>query len=118
MPTVDALFDRYRAAYRAGETADPRPYLDQLSGVDRAELGGLIDGFLAQDPGRPGRRNALTERISAAVAARLQQQEETWGTLLPQARDRAQVPRTTLVKRLAQALGVADREAKVAAYYH
>src|SRR3954447_16033370 len=114
MPTVDDLFDRFRASYRAGEAADPRPYLDQLSGVDRAELGALIDAFLAQDPGRRGMPNALTQRISGAVAERLQTQE-TWATLLPQARDRAQVPRSALVRRLAQALGVGGKEAKVAA---
>ncbi len=117
MPTVDDLFDRYRASYRAGDSADPRPYLDQLSGTDRAELGALIDAFLAQDPGRRGTPNALTHRISAAVAERLQTQE-TWVTVLPQARDRVQIPRSTLVKRLAQALGVQGGETKVAAYYH
>jgi hypothetical protein len=117
MPTVDDLFDRYRASYRAGESADPRPYLDQISGVDRAELGALIDAFLAQDPGRRGTPNALTARISAAVAERLQTQE-TWTTLLPTARDRAQVPRSAVVKRLAEALGVQGKETKVAAYYH
>src|SRR3954471_23393561 len=117
MPTVDDLFDRFRASYRVGEAADPRPYLDQLSGVDRAELGALIDAFLANDPGRRGRPNALTNRISAAVAERLQSQE-TWATLLPQARDRAQISRANLVKRLAKALGVARKQEKVAGYYH
>jgi hypothetical protein len=43
---------------------------------------------------------------------------ETWVTVLPRARNDAQLPRETLVARLAQALGVAGREQKVATYYH
>ena len=41
-----------------------------------------------------------------------------WPSLLPWLRDRAKVRRGELVKRLAEALGVGDREPKVAAYYH
>lgn len=122
MPTVDELFAAYCAAYRAGE-ADPAPYLEQADGADRAELEALIDGFLVRAPApafdaaafASFQSEPLTERIQRDVAARL---TETWATLLPAERDRAEIPRSTLVERLARALGVGDREAKVAGYYH
>ena len=42
----------------------------------------------------------------------------TWPAVLPRLRDRAQLRRAEVVSRLAAALGAADREAKVASYYH
>ena len=38
--------------------------------------------------------------------------------MLPRLRDRAGLKRSTLVERLAAALGVSDRQDKVAGYYH
>ena len=123
MTTVDDQFARFRAAYRSGGAADPRSFLDQLSGHDRRELEALIDAFLASAP-PPGyspeafaefRRDPRHVRLREAVDARL---AETWPTLLPQLRTEAQITRQTLVDRLAQALGVAGREDKVADYYH
>ena len=125
MPTVDELFDQFRAAYRAGEDADPRRYLAELSGAERRELEGLIEAFLSHDVGtaydaaafeqfaeeplRLNVRRAVEERLSIA---------ENWTTLLKSARTEAQIPRSTLVERLAQALGVAGKERKVRDYYH
>ncbi|HVL95942.1 MAG TPA: hypothetical protein VM266_08785 [Solirubrobacteraceae bacterium] len=126
MPTVDELFERFRAAYRAGETADPRPFLDELSGAERRELAVLVDAFLAhapRDPYDPAafaefRGDPWTERLRRRVDDRLAESEESWSTLLPRARTAARLKRATVVSRLAAALGVGEREQKVAGYYH
>jgi hypothetical protein len=93
--------------------------------VDRHELAALIEAFLLDDPGRPHdaaaferfEQDPLTARITAAVDARAGG-AETWTTLLPAARRRAEIARSALVARLAAALGVAGREADVGDYYH
>ncbi|MEA2294417.1 MAG: hypothetical protein QOE86_2056 [Solirubrobacteraceae bacterium] len=125
MPSVDDLFDRFRAAHRAGERADPRPYFEQLGGVDRRELESLIEAFLAAAPGRPYsdedfarfEQDPLTQRVAAAVDARLPP-EESWTTVLPRARHHARITRTALVARLADALGVSAQRDRVGDYYH
>jgi hypothetical protein len=119
VPSVDELLDAYRTAFRAGGSPDPAAFLAQVTGDDRRELEALIEAFLAVDAGAafdPAAFAAfeatpLTRRIDAALA-------ESWATLLPAARDAAQLKRSTLTQRLAAALGVGDREEKVARYYH
>jgi hypothetical protein len=126
MTTVDELFDRFRAAYHAGEPPDPGPLLEGLAPGDRRELAVLIDAFLANDPGRPFdeaayarfEQDPLTQRIAAEAAALANADGETWATLLPAARNEARISRATLVSRLATALGVGDRSARVGDYYH
>jgi hypothetical protein len=125
MPTVDDLFDRFRADYRSGTDADPRSYLDQLSGDDRRELRALIDGFLAHAPPDPVDAAALARAQASPLRAALQAAvdaqmatAETWEQVLVEARHRAELPRERLVARLADALGVAGRRDKVARYYH
>jgi hypothetical protein len=118
MSTVDELFDRYKAAFAAGES-DARPFLERVDGADRRELEALIDGFLAH-----GARPAYSpEAFAAAQASPLARRvmaslDETWPELLPAARDRAGLLRSDLVTRLAEALGVAPRRDKVERYYH
>jgi hypothetical protein len=120
MSTVDELFDRFRAAFQAGERADPADFLTQLSGTDRRELEALIHGFLE----RGGRRrfdaaafaaDPLAQRVEATLRERM---TESWQTLLPTARDEAQLLRSDVVTRLAAALGVSGRRDKVETYYH
>lgn len=110
MTSVDERFSQYTAAYRAGEDADPARFLDGLTGADRRELEALITAFLERTP-REGARDALSDRVLAGL-------QESWATLLPEARTRAQLKRSDLVARLAAALGVSGRETKVAEYYH
>ena len=119
MSTVDELFDRYKAAFAAGERPDPAAFLAGVEGGDRRELAALIDGYLAG-----GARPSFTpEAFAAAQASPLAQRvmqslNETWPELLPAARDRAGVLRSDLVTRLAEALGVSARRDKVERYYH
>ena len=119
MSHVDDLFERYKAAFAAGEGRDPQPFLDEVDGGDRRELAALIDGFLAS-----GARPSFTpEAFAAAQASPLAQRvmgslTDTWPVLLPQARDRAGILRSDVVTRLAEALGVGTRRDKVERYYH
>ncbi|HEY7075710.1 MAG TPA: hypothetical protein VH418_10085 [Solirubrobacteraceae bacterium] len=120
MSTVDEQFDRFKAAWRAGEAPDPRAYLARLEAPDRAELEALIDGYLARAAAPPpaaAEPDPLTRRVMASVLERTQA-PETWRTLLPHARQSAELPRSDLVDRLARDLGVAAQRDKVAAYYH
>jgi hypothetical protein len=50
MSAVDELYRRYVQEYRDDGDADPRPYLAELTGVERAELSLRIDRFLQNAP--------------------------------------------------------------------
>ena len=125
MTIVDELFDQFRAAYRAGEDAHPRRYLERVSGVERRELAALIDTFLTHEPGdgydpvafEASRDDPLRAALRRRVQERLEADED-WTTLLKAARTDAQIPRSTLISRLAAALGVPTKERKVREYYH
>jgi hypothetical protein len=122
MADVEKLLSEYIAEHRAGGAADPVEYLDRLEGTHREELATLIDAYLARSPGRPWDPAAFTgsasERLTESLARSLEGASGLWPTILPRLRDRAQVKRDDLVRRLAEALGVPDREQKVEGYYH
>jgi hypothetical protein len=123
MSTVDDRFDRFRAAYRTGEEADPQTFLEGLAGSERRELEVLIDAFLLHAPGDADDEQALTAFRASPIGAGLRaaidaRMAETWPELLPRLRNEAELTRATLVQRLAGALGVGDRERKVGGYYH
>ena len=52
MASVDQLLSEFIAADRAGEDPEPLAFLQKVSGVDRAELEALIEGYLSQAPRR------------------------------------------------------------------
>jgi hypothetical protein len=122
MPDIERLFAEYVAEHRAGGEADPLPYVEQAEGAERAELAALIDAYLAQAPARRWDPDAFAgsaaERLSDGVVRSLEGAAGTWPVVLPRLRHRAQVTRGELVRRLATALGVADREQRVGRYYH
>lgn len=122
MAEVEQLLSEYIAEHRAGGAADPIAYLDQLKGTDRDELAALIDAYLARSPGRTWDPDAyggsVPERVAEGLARSLEGASGLWPTILPRLRDRAQITRTELVRRLAQALGVGDQQEKVESYYH
>jgi hypothetical protein len=107
---------------RTGGDADPASYLARASGDQRDELEALIDGYLARAPRRAFDTTAFEASPARATAEALWRSIDgasgRWPTVLPELRHRAQVTRAQLAARLARALGVGDREAKVAAYYH
>jgi hypothetical protein len=122
MADVDQLLKDYIAEHRAGGEADPRAYLDQVEGTDRAELAALIDAYLVRSPGEPWDEEAYAgspaERLVESLHESLAGASGSWPVLLPRLRDRARITRDQLVERLAAALGVAGREEKVAFYYN
>lgn len=123
MTSVDEAFDRFRADFRAGAAADARHYLEGLPVAQRRELAALMDAFVTAAPGDPFEPEAFAAytasperaQLRAALDARL---AESWPTLLPQARDAAELSRATLVSLLADALGVGAHRDRVATYYH
>lgn len=122
MSDVDRLLTEYVAEHRAGGEADPRLYLSRASPEGRRELAALIDAYLAQAPRQPfeeaGFRGSGAERTVDELERAIAGRAGLWPALLPRLRDRAGLRRSELVERLAAALGVGDRTAKVAGYYH
>jgi hypothetical protein len=122
MTDVDRLLSEYIAAHRAREDVDPGDYLGRADGADRAELAALIDAYLARAPRRHFDPQAYRESGMAEGVERLSRsltgESGLWPSLLPRLRAAAKLKRSELVSRLARALGVADREDKVADYYH
>jgi hypothetical protein len=122
MADVDQLLKQYIVEHRAGGEANPRAYLDQVEGTERAELAELIDAYLARSPGQPWDEEAYggspAERTVASLHESLAGASGSWPVVLPQLRYRARIKREQLVERLAAALGVAGREEKVAFYYN
>ena len=120
--SVQRLLEEFIAEDRAGGVADPAAYLARVSGAERAELEALLDAYLARAPRRTFDRAAFASSgASARVVEALDRSlgvSGTWPALLPRLRDRAQLRRADVVARLARALDVGDREARVAAYYH
>jgi hypothetical protein len=122
MSDVDRLFAAYVQEHRASGALDPSRYLQQLEGVDHAELAARIDRYLAHAPRRAFDAQAAADpriaHLARAVEHALGGQAGMWPSLLPELRNTAKLRRQDLAKRLAAALGVAEREGKVAAYYH
>lgn len=117
------LFERFTEEYRSRGEADPREYLDQLEGGDRAELKALIERFLLSAPRRDwdadAFRGSIAEAaIERAAISREEAEREGWPDLLPTLRNRARLTRRAVVGRLAAALGFPEEEGRVAVYYH
>ena len=122
MTDVDRLFADYVAEHRAGGDADPREYLSQASSAHRSELAVLIDAYLTRAPRQPFDQAAFggssAERTVDELERAIAGQAGLWPAVLPRLRDRAGLKRSTVVERLASALGVSDRQDRVAGYYH
>src|SRR4051794_14987750 len=122
MADVEKLLSEYIAEHREGGGADPVEYLDRLEGRDREELAVLIGAYLARSAGRswdPGAlRGSPAGGLAEGIARSLEGASGLWPTILPRLRDRAQVKRDDLVRRLAETLGVGGQEPKVEDYYH
>jgi hypothetical protein len=122
MSDVDKTFSDYTTADRAlEETLDPAPYLEQVQGAQREELGALIDGYLARRPRRPFDPEAFAGSHAEAVADGLHRalhgSAGIWPIVLPALRTSAQLPPEELGPKLAEALGVSNQSEKVGSYY-
>jgi hypothetical protein len=122
MTDVERLLSDYKEAHRSGGETDPRPYLAQVSGVDRELLAGLIDAYLEQEPRRPFSAEGFGESRAASVAEDVQRALSgaggLWPVLLPRLRVRARLRRAEVVSELAARLGAQGRRDKVGLYYH
>jgi|SRR5215216_3310467 len=122
MSEVERLLMEYKEVHRGGGDADPRPFLDQLSVVARAQLDVLIDAYLS----RAGRREfdsaSFRDSPAAAVADSVERtlagSAGLWPVLLPRLRNQARIKRADLVAELAARLGAQAQQEKVASYYH
>lgn len=112
---VDEIFSRFVTAHRKAGDADPRPYLDELSGVDRLELMVRIDRFLETAPppafdaaafarfrADPARQRLVADVLNASTLAEL----------------RAGTNKRKLATALAERLGLSGHEDTVRARYH
>jgi hypothetical protein len=122
MTDVERMLNEFREAHRSGAEADPRPYLAQVSGVDRELLAALIDAYLANAPRRRFSGTAFGESRAAPVAEGVQRSLAgaggMWPALLPRLRARARLRRAELVAQLAARLGAQAQQDKVGLYYH
>lgn len=122
MSEVDTLFKKYVEEHRAGRQADPRAFLAQASAEDRRELAALIDGYLTRVPPHSVDlerfRDSSLERTLDDLERVLAGHSGLWPSLLPRLRERVGLEQREVVQQLADALGVANKAAKVAAYYH
>ena len=123
MTNVESLFREFIAADRAGgQVPDPTAFLTRVTGVDRGELAVLIDGYLERAPRRSFDAEVFAaspaRRVAADLLTSLAGDAGTWPVLLPRLRHRAQLSRSQLVSRLAEALGAGASEDKVRDYYH
>jgi hypothetical protein len=120
---VARLLAEYVAEHQAGGEADPLFFLDRLdSEEERVLLAGEIDRYLVAAPRRAFDAGRFAGSTAAQTVDALERalagQAGLWPAVLPRLRARAGIKRAVLVERLANALGVADRTEKVAAYYH
>lgn len=122
MSAVERLFEEFRAEHAARRAPDPQQYLARAGDEERLELETLIEAYLVRAPRRPFDSTAFDEAGAAELVDLAERSlgaaSGLWPALLPRLRSRARLRRAELVSRLAEALGVGDREEKVASYYH
>ena len=83
MSDVERLLTEYKHAHRESGDADPRPYLERASGIDRELLAGLIDAYLEAAPRRDFDPLALRSSPAAAVAEGVQRSLEGQSGMWP-----------------------------------
>jgi hypothetical protein len=114
---VEELLERYKAAHAASGSADPRPYLEQVDGIERVELAAHIDRFLAEAPPR-----AFDPAAFAAFRTDPRRRALVTGILddvtLAELRQEAGIKRQALAVGIAEHLGLSGREARVRARLH
>ena len=119
---VDKLFQQYKAAFVAGDDANPQAVLAEVEGDERAELSALIDAYLTRAPRQEWDeaaylRSSAPEHVDR-LARGLRGQAGLWPSLLPRLRAQARIKRGDLVAELADRLGAENQRDKVGDYYH
>lgn len=122
MADVDRLFAEYIEQQLAGARPNPWAFIEHLEGAERTELEELIDAYLLDAPPDPwdaeGFRGSVEAGVLENVGRALGGEAGMLPAVLPRLRARAKLVRAELVARLAEALGVGAKKAKVHEYYH
>lgn len=125
MAEVEQILERFRTDFEAGREPNVADFLGEADPGDRQVLAERIDRYLMNAPRRAWDPVAYEQSREKVVVDRFVAKLETgsgrWKELLPELRNEAQVKRSTLVERLAAALGVGTGEAqleKVGDYYN
>src|SRR5207249_1861512 len=107
------LFQRFVDKSTAGAAPDPADYVAE-AGDAREALSAMLAAYLAARPAAE-----VSDREILAFAERPESEPpRPWEQLLPQLRERRGTTRSTLVKRVAELLGVRGAEQQVAGYVH
>jgi hypothetical protein len=118
-PTVE-LFERFLEQRRAGSHPDPAALIAEAG--DQADaLAGMIAAYLATHPRDDIGAEELLEfaaRPELEPLGEWSERPRPWSRLLPELRARRGTTRLQLIRRLAEALGVAGCEPQVAGYVH
>jgi hypothetical protein len=122
MTSPDPLIEEFIVAWNAGKRPRVDDYLERAPTGERERLAGLINAFLDQAP-TPAFSQKTFDEIKreptvSELAALVDSKAGFWPSLLPRLRRRAELTRDQVVERLADALGVTGKEAKVKFYYH
>jgi hypothetical protein len=117
MSAVDELYRRYVQQYRDVGDADPRAYLDELTGVDRAELSLRIDRFLQKAPATAFNAEAFA-RFRADPARRAMVERVLNPETLATMRATSGLTKADAAAALAERLELTGRELAVKARYH
>ncbi len=117
MSKVDELYRRYVTEYNDAGDADPRTYLDELHGVDRAELAARIDRFLDTAPPPAFDVEAFAKFRADPKRQALVAQILSSETLVD-LRSEAAVSKRAVGEALAKRLGLAAQANAVRARYH
>lgn len=118
MTRIDELFAAFEAEHRAGGSADPRAYLRELDGEERARLAELIDAYLDDAPAAAWSAEAYEHAASSPrTQDLLRRVDESLTDLLAMANQAELLPRE-VAARLAGALGLDEHEEVVRARYH
>jgi transcriptional regulator with XRE-family HTH domain len=114
MADVDALFEEFVARYHAGEEPDALEYLEQ-AGDEAEALAAMIAALVEAARVPPTTESARTRALEVATVAAVA--ESDFAAALSALRRQTGDTRARFSRRLAEALGVAHKAAKVKRYY-
>lgn len=106
------LFERFVDAHAAGERPDPAHAVAE-AGPDADALSAMLVAYLASHPHQP----TSDEVLDMAARPELEP-ARPWPELLPELRERSHTTRGSLIRQLAEKLGVAQSESQVEGYVH
>jgi hypothetical protein len=122
MANSERLLSEFIDAWNAGRRPQVQDYLDHAPEEEREELAGLIAAFVDQAPTPAYSPETIAEirkePVVVELSALIESRSGAWPSVLPRLRRQAKLKREEVVAALAELLGVAGKEPKVAVYYH